>query len=153
MEPASYTKEKFELFKEYQACVHKDEEADPSSFKRFLCDTCLSVSRTITGSFCDEICHLLPLVSSPQPTLIPYTSPPTRPGHLPVHYGTHHQLYRLNGELVAMATLDILPGCVSSVYFMYSNQWAWLQLGKVSLCGSHSMEAAELALSPDQCVA
>lgn len=38
-----------------------------------------------------------------------------------------------------MATLDILPGCVSSVYFMYSNQWAWLQLGKVSLYGPHSI--------------
>jgi arginyl-tRNA--protein-N-Asp/Glu arginylyltransferase len=52
-----------------------------------------------------------------------------------------------------MATLDILPGCVSSVYFMYSNQWAWLQLGKVSLCGAHSMGVVELTLFPDQCVA
>ena len=74
--------------------------------------------------------------------------PPSQPGRLPVHYGTHHQLYRLNGELVAMATLDILPGCVSSVYFMYSNQWAWLQLGKVSLSGASGMGAFNLALSP-----
>lgn len=47
-----------------------------------------------------------------------------------------------------MATLDILPGCVSSVYFMYSNQWAWLQLGKVSLYGAYGMGAFNLALSP-----
>lgn len=148
IEPASYTREKFELYKEYQACVHKEEEKEPASFKSFLCDTCLSVCSTTTNLFCDGICRSLRLVSLPQPTPIPYTTPPSRPGHLPVHYGTHHQLYRLNGELVAMATLDILPGCVSSVYFMYSNQWAWLQLGKVSLYGAYGMRAFNLALSP-----
>lgn len=30
-----------------------------------------------------------------------------------------------------MSVLDILPGCVSGVYFMYSTPWAWCQLGKV----------------------
>ena len=149
IEPASYTSEKFELFKEYQACVHKDEEKEPASFKRFLCDTCLSVGGAIANCFCDGIFPSLRSVSSSQPTPIPYTRPPARSGHLPVNYGTHHQLYRLNGELVAMATLDILPGCVSSVYFMYSNQWAWLQLGRVSLCGSHGIVASNLVLSLD----
>ena len=153
IEPASYTKEKFELFKEYQAAVHKDEEKEPSSFERFLCDTCLSVSSMITCLFCYGICHSLRLVSSQQRTPIPYTTPPTRPGHLPVHYGTHHQLYRLNGELVAMATLDILPGCVSSVYFMYSNRWAWLQLGKVSYMVFRVWKELSWPASPDQCVA
>ena len=149
IEPASYTREKFELFKEYQTSVHKEEENEPASFKEFLCDTCLSVSSTVTNFSRDGICSSLRSVSPPQHTPIPYTTPPARSGHLPEHYGTHHQLYRLNGELIAMATLDILPGCVSSVYFMYSNQWAWLQLGRVSLCGSHGMGATNLALFLD----
>ena len=30
-------------------------------------------------------------------------------------YGSFHELYYLDDELVAMAVLDILPACVSSV--------------------------------------
>ncbi len=31
-----------------------------------------------------------------------------------------------------MAVLDILPSCVSSVYFMYDKKWERFSLGKVS---------------------
>lgn len=41
-------------------------------------------------------------------------------------------LYRIDGELMAMAVLDILPNCVSSVYFMYDNKWESYSMGKVS---------------------
>jgi len=40
-------------------------------------------------------------------------------------------MYRLNGELIAMAVLDILPKCVSSVYFMYDKKWDEFSFGKV----------------------
>jgi arginyl-tRNA---protein transferase len=33
--------------------------------------------------------------------------------------GSFHQCYRLDGKLVAMGVLDLLPHCVSAVYFMY----------------------------------
>ena len=36
---------------------------------------------------------------------IPYPSPP--PAHLPKHYGSYHQLYRLDGKLIAMSIIDI----------------------------------------------
>ena len=52
--------------------------------------------------------------------------------HLPKAYGAYHQLYRVDGKLVAMAVLDILPNCVSSVYFMYDVLWDHYSLGKVS---------------------
>ncbi len=32
--------------------------------------------------------------------------------------GSYHQCYRLDGKLVAMGVLDLLPTCVSSVYLM-----------------------------------
>lgn len=64
-----------------------------------------------------------------QRTPIVYSGTPE--SHLPTHYGTHHQLYRIDGELVAMSVLDILPGGVSGVYFMYSSKWEHCQLGKV----------------------
>ncbi|KAF8913802.1 arginine-tRNA-protein transferase [Gymnopilus junonius] len=61
---------------------------------------------------------------------IPYTSPP--PDHLPLNYGSYHQIYKLDGELIAMGVIDILPKCVSSVYFMYDKTWERFSLGKLS---------------------
>ncbi|KAG8825715.1 hypothetical protein FRC17_008559 [Serendipita sp. 399] len=107
LELASFTNEKFELYKDYQFHIHKEIEKKASSFEHFLCDTCL--------------------VSTP----IPYNGTP--PSHLPRYYGTHHQLYRIDGELVAMSVLDILPNCVSGVYFMYASKWEKCQLGKLSV--------------------
>jgi arginine-tRNA-protein transferase len=40
-------------------------------------------------------------------------------------------MYRLDGELIAVGVLDILPSCVSSVYFMYDVKWEKYSLGKV----------------------
>ncbi|KAK0190967.1 arginine-tRNA-protein transferase [Armillaria mellea] len=65
--------------------------------------------------------------------LSPFLTPPRpAPPHLPPQYGSYHQLYRLDGQLIAMAVLDILPHCVSSVYFMYDKTWEKFSLGKVS---------------------
>ena len=48
--------------------------------------------------------------------------------------GSWHQCYRLDGRLIAMAVLDLLPECVSSVYFIYHSDFAQHNLGKVSAC-------------------
>lgn len=32
--------------------------------------------------------------------------------------GSYHQCYRLNGRLIALGVVDLLPSCVSSVYLM-----------------------------------
>jgi arginyl-tRNA---protein transferase len=42
-------------------------------------------------------------------------------------------MYRVDGELIAMGVLDILPGCVSSVYFIYDKAWEKFSLGKVTI--------------------
>lgn len=41
-------------------------------------------------------------------------------------------VHRINGRLIAFSVLDILPGCVSSVYFVWDPDYAWASLGKVS---------------------
>ncbi|KAL1739129.1 arginine-tRNA-protein transferase, partial [Schizophyllum fasciatum] len=106
LEPASYSDEKYSLYEKYQREIHHDELNTPRGFKRFL-------------------------VASPlRPSPIPYLSPPAE--HLPRTYGSYHQLYRVDGKLIAMAVLDILPKCVSSVYFMYDNDWQAFSLGKLS---------------------
>ncbi|GAA5901915.1 hypothetical protein JCM5296_006301 [Sporobolomyces johnsonii] len=101
LEPASFSQEKYALFKRYQMEVHGEAETKVSAkgFRRFLCDT--------------------PLDLEP-------TSSPTH------SYGSHHALYRLDGVLIAFAVLDLLPGAVSSVYFVWDPEWAGMSLGKVS---------------------
>ena len=37
----------------------------------------------------------------------------------PIEYGTYHQLYRLDGKLVAVGVIDIIPNGVVSIYMWY----------------------------------
>lgn len=48
-------------------------------------------------------------------------------------FGSYHQKYVLDGKLIALAVIDILPGCISSVYFIYDPDYAFLGLGKYSV--------------------
>jgi arginine-tRNA-protein transferase len=47
-------------------------------------------------------------------------------------YGSFHQCYYLDDKIIAIAVLDVLPKCVSSVYFLYDPDYGFLQLGKYS---------------------
>jgi arginine-tRNA-protein transferase len=47
-------------------------------------------------------------------------------------YGTYHQKYYLDDKLIAVGVLDILPKCVSSVYFIYDINYGKLSLGTYS---------------------
>ncbi|XP_066992524.2 arginyl-tRNA--protein transferase 1 isoform X3 [Anabrus simplex] len=47
----------------------------------------------------------------------------------PNGYGSFHQQYWLDGRLVAVGVIDILPRCVSSVYFFYDPDLSQLSLG------------------------
>ena len=54
--------------------------------------------------------------------------------------GTVHQLYRVDGVLVAFAVLDLLPQTVSSVYFVYDPEvLGKFGMGKVSACREVAM--------------
>ncbi|KAJ4465114.1 arginine-tRNA-protein transferase [Lentinula aciculospora] len=105
LEPSSYSDEKFELFRKYQTEIHHD-SASPKGFRNFLVVT--------------------PLHQEP----IPYSVPPSR--DLPTHYGSYHWCYRLDGKIIAISVIDILPECVSSVYFMYDKDYEAYSLGKLS---------------------
>jgi len=47
-------------------------------------------------------------------------------------YGSFHQHYVLDGKIIAVGVIDILPRCVSSVYFYYDPDYAFLTLGTYS---------------------
>lgn len=44
-------------------------------------------------------------------------------------YGSFHQQYWIDNKLVAVGVIDILPKCVSSVYFFYDPEYRSLTLG------------------------
>lgn len=47
-------------------------------------------------------------------------------------FGSYHQLYRLDGKLIAIGILDVLPYCLSSIYFIYDPDYSFLNIGIVS---------------------
>ena len=103
LEPADFSKEKFELFHDYQSHVHKEKasEISQSGFKRFLCTSPLQrTTRQVNGK--------------------------------PQQLGSYHQCYRLDGRLIAMGVLDLLPHCVSGVYLLYHSDYEKWQFGKLS---------------------
>lgn len=55
--------------------------------------------------------------------------------------GSYHQCYRLDGRLIAIGVLDLLPHCVSGVYFIYHSDFEQWHLGKLS-----ALREATLAL-------
>ncbi|KAJ7068156.1 arginine-tRNA-protein transferase [Mycena amicta] len=126
LEPCSYSKAKFELFCKYQEKIHHDSDNSPASFRRFLVDSPL------------------------RPHPIPYASAP--PAYLPESYGSYHQLYKCDSVLVAVGVLDILPGCVSSVYFFYDPDWENHSLGKLSALREAALAAEihQAAGAPDK---
>ncbi|XP_065090515.1 arginyl-tRNA--protein transferase 1 isoform X1 [Ochlerotatus camptorhynchus] len=44
-------------------------------------------------------------------------------------FGSFHQQYWLDDRLIAVGVIDILPSCVSSVYFFYDPEYRFLSLG------------------------
>ena len=115
LESDDFTKEKYELFRNYQQHVHheKPSEISQSGFKRFLCDSPLK-KRTLE-------------VNGKTQKL-----------------GSYHQCYRLDGRLIAMGVLDLLPHCVSGVYFLYHSDFEKWSFGKLS-----ALREATLALEGD----
>lgn len=44
-------------------------------------------------------------------------------------YGNYHQQYVLDGKIIAVGVIDILPNCISSVYLYYDPDYGFLSLG------------------------
>uniref|UniRef100_A0A8C4YNJ1 Arginyl-tRNA--protein transferase 1 n=1 Tax=Gopherus evgoodei TaxID=1825980 RepID=A0A8C4YNJ1_9SAUR len=47
-------------------------------------------------------------------------------------YGSFHQQYWLEGKIIAVGVIDVLPYCVSSVYLYYDPDYTFLSLGVYS---------------------
>lgn len=102
---STFDREEYELYRRYQIKVHNDtpDHVTESSYKRFLIDS--------------------PLV------FVPPSGDDTVP---PCGFGSFHQQYLINGRLVAVGVIDILPKCLSSKYLFWDPDLAFLSLGKYS---------------------
>ncbi|KAI5611552.1 arginyl-tRNA--protein transferase 1 [Silurus asotus] len=56
----------------------------------------------------------------------------TSPDGPDMGYGSFHQQYWLDGRIIAVGVIDILPNCISSVYLYYHPDFAFLSLGSYS---------------------
>ncbi|KAJ8125285.1 hypothetical protein O1611_g8354 [Lasiodiplodia mahajangana] len=104
LEPDDFTEEKYAVYENYQRIVHQEaiSEISRSGFTKFLCNSPLT-RETVTMSDGRE-----------------------------KRLGSYHQCYRLDGRLVAIGVLDLLPYAVSSVYFLYHesiHDWSPGKLG------------------------
>lgn len=122
---ASSSEEKYQLYRKYQSRVHgqsDDQISNLRGFQRFLVQSSLILTLPSTGKALNET------EEAQWRQLRIYTS------HLPeeLPYGCYHQEYRLDGQLIAVGVLDILPSCVSSVYVFYDPDLPDWELGKVS---------------------
>lgn len=91
LEGDSVSQAKFDLFVKYQSTVHREDGSrlKIKDFQRFLCSGIKRSPASVTGS------------NASQKKL-----------------GSWHQCYRLDGKLIAVAVLDLVPSGVSSVYVL-----------------------------------
>ncbi|RID42785.1 hypothetical protein BRARA_J02645 [Brassica rapa] len=105
---SSFDPEEHELYKRYQLKVHNDNPSHvvESSYRRFLVDS--------------PLIYVQPSGENDE-KVVP-----------PCGFGSFHQQYRVDGRLVAVGVVDILPKCLSSVYLFWDPDYAFLSLGKYS---------------------
>uniref|UniRef100_A0A481CDZ2 Arginyl-tRNA--protein transferase 1 n=3 Tax=Sus scrofa TaxID=9823 RepID=A0A481CDZ2_PIG len=94
--------ESYQVYKRYQMVIHKDPPDKPT-----------------VSQFTRFLC------SSP-------LEAETSPNGPDCGYGSFHQQYWLDGKIIAVGVIDILPHCVSSVYLYYDPDYSFLSLGVYS---------------------
>lgn len=109
--------ESFKVYQKYQVMIHKDRpgHCTANQMKRFLCS-----SPILEG--------LPPKVDSSK--LAKQDEFPC--SYFPPAYGAYHQQYILDGKIICVAVLDVLPDCVSGKYLYYDPDFSFLSLGTVS---------------------
>ncbi|KAM9062963.1 arginyl-tRNA--protein transferase 1 isoform X1 [Sarcophilus harrisii] len=137
--------ESYQVYKRYQMVIHKDPPDKPtvsqvrlvpvsfedpefkSSFRQSLslyAKYQMAIHKD-TAAECGEAEFTRFLCSSP----LEAENPPNGPD---CGYGSFHQQYWLDGKIIAVGVIDVLPYCVSSVYLYYDPDYAFLSLGVYS---------------------
>ncbi|KAA8499106.1 Arginyl-tRNA--protein transferase 2 [Porphyridium purpureum] len=115
MAPSSFVQDEFELYRKYNAIVHgKTEDQSQRSYEQFLCDSPLP-DGTVPSEGEQASLGELAFRALNDPESNDFAPCST----LCLEEGSYHVRYILDDVLVAVGVVDILPGCVSSVYVFY----------------------------------
>ena len=147
--PSAFDEEEYRLWRRYQVSVHGDDEGSLSefSYRRFLVDTPLRLTNApirepeddeTQGGWVEwpgykggrkkkkapatQSGDVFSSDAGSRPRMVP---PPPR------GFGSFHHQYRVDGRLVAVGVVDVLPKCLSSKYFFWEPSFAWASLGKL----------------------
>uniref|UniRef100_A0A5F5PZL3 Arginyl-tRNA--protein transferase 1 n=1 Tax=Equus caballus TaxID=9796 RepID=A0A5F5PZL3_HORSE len=137
--------ESYQVYKRYQMVIHKDPPDKPTvsqvrlvpvSFEDPEFKSSFSQSFSLYVKYqmaihqdppdeCGKTEFTRFLCNSP----LEAENPPNGPD---CGYGSFHQQYWLDGKIIAVGVIDILPYCVSSVYLYYDPDYSFLSLGVYS---------------------
>ncbi|KAM6263153.1 arginyl-tRNA--protein transferase 1 isoform 2-T2 [Spheniscus humboldti] len=113
--------ESYQVYKRYQMVIHQD-PPDKPTINQF------------TRFLCDS-----PLEAE------------NAPNGPECGYGSFHQQYWLDGKIIAVGVIDILPYCVSSVYLYYDPDYSFLSLGVYSALREIAFTRQLHEKAPDLC--
>ncbi|KAI1236146.1 hypothetical protein IHE44_0001420 [Lamprotornis superbus] len=117
------------LFAKYQMSVHKDTPSDCGENEvQFTACTCLKTTFTNAKQLNEHA-----------------------PNGPECGYGSFHQQYWLDGKIIAVGVIDILPYCVSSVYLYYDPDFSFLSLGVYSALREIAFTRQLYVQAPDLC--
>eukprot|EP00842_Homolaphlyctis_polyrhiza_P005180 jgi/Hompol1/5663/HPOL_002051-RA len=134
---SKFEQDTFELYKKYQIAIHKDPPSriTPEQFTQFLVDSPIQAETVYTATTSGDPLSNSSIISGFDPTAIAY--------------GSFHQKYYMDDRLIAVAVLDILPSCVSAVYFMYDPDFYFLSLGTYSALREAALTASIAKFVPN----
>ncbi|XP_065495411.1 arginyl-tRNA--protein transferase 1 isoform X2 [Caloenas nicobarica] len=113
--------ESYQVYKRYQMVIHKD-PPDKPTINQF------------TRFLCDSPLEAEDVPNGPE-----------------CGYGSFHQQYWLDGKIIAVGVIDILPYCVSSVYLYYDPDYSFLSLGVYSALREIAFTRQLHEKAPDLC--
>ena len=140
--PSAFDEEEYRLWRRYQASVHGDDEGSlgKSSYRRFLVDTPLRLRQAPVrepgndeeqGGWVEWAGYAATKQKHKENDAGENDAAPRTVRAPSNGFGSFHHQYRVDGRLVAVGVVDVLPKCLSSKYFFWEPSFAWASLGKL----------------------
>ena len=105
------TPEELVVYQKYQRVVHKDKPDE------------------ITEDRYNQAWGSTNLTYTKIPYPADFSSKTKHPEIYPTSYGTYKMIHRIDGKIIGVGIWDVLPHCLSSVYFYYDTDYSFLDLG------------------------
>lgn len=126
---SNLTDEKFEVYKKYQIAVHHDKpnELTKARYREAWGKTNLNSNslfdKNILRSYLEDQYKTITNTEEKKDLISKIVD------LIPDKFGTYDLIHRINGKIVAVGVLDILPESMSSVYLYYDPDFSSLNLG------------------------